>query len=150
VTDLKTQWKKKGKEEFHIFCQNTKRDSGESYFERYYRNGSSPWFREIKMNRRAFVSIDSKTAGYTNLKASLNRCNIVSIAECECGDGLQIEEHIFWDCKRYEDQWATMMGILPENSKREYPKAVTKLLKIEERRFVQGICYFKNNIPIFI
>jgi hypothetical protein len=44
VADIKVQWKKKGKEELHTFCQNTKWDRGESYFERYYRNGSSPWF----------------------------------------------------------------------------------------------------------
>jgi hypothetical protein len=40
--------KKKGKEELYSFFQNIKRDKGENYFERYYRNGSSPWFREIK------------------------------------------------------------------------------------------------------
>jgi hypothetical protein len=77
VADLKTQWKKKGKEELHSFCQNTKRDRGGNYFERYYRNGSSPWFREIKMNRRAFVSINRMRAGHTILKAGLNRFNIL-------------------------------------------------------------------------
>jgi hypothetical protein len=51
------------------------------------------------------------TAGHSSLKASLNRFNIVSTAECECGDGLQTEEHIFWDYKLYEDQRATVMGI---------------------------------------
>jgi hypothetical protein len=35
VADLKAQWKKKGKEELHSFCQNTRRDRGESYFKRY-------------------------------------------------------------------------------------------------------------------
>jgi hypothetical protein len=24
--------------------------------------------------------------------------NVVSTAECECCDGLQTEEHVFWDC----------------------------------------------------
>jgi hypothetical protein len=38
VADLKTHWKKKDKE-LHRLCQNTKRDTEESYFERYYRNG---------------------------------------------------------------------------------------------------------------
>jgi hypothetical protein len=33
------------------FCQNTRRDRAESYFERYCRKGSSPWFREINVNR---------------------------------------------------------------------------------------------------
>jgi hypothetical protein len=74
----------------------------------------------------------------------------VSTAEYECGDGLQTEEHIFWNCKLYEDQRATMMDILSENSKKEYPKSVTKLLRLEEKRFVQGVCYFINKIPEFI
>jgi hypothetical protein len=40
------------------------------------------------MNRRAFVSINRMRAGHTSLKVSLNRFNIVSMAECECDDGL--------------------------------------------------------------
>jgi hypothetical protein len=54
--DLKAKWKKKGKEELHSFCENTNRDRGQNYFERYYKNGSSPWFSELKINRRAFVN----------------------------------------------------------------------------------------------
>jgi hypothetical protein len=65
------------------------------------------------MNHRAFVSINRKRAGHTSLKASLNRFNIVITAECDCGDGLPI----FWDCKLYEEQRATMMDVLSENSK---------------------------------
>ncbi|PNF30200.1 hypothetical protein B7P43_G08428 [Cryptotermes secundus] len=150
VADLKTEWKMKGKEELHSFCQNTKQERGERYFERYYRKGSTPWFSQIKMNRRAFVSINRMRAGHTSLKGSLNRFNIVPTAECECGDGLQTEEHIFWDCKQCDDQRAIMMGILSENSKKHYPKSVTELLRLEEKRFLQGVCYFINNIPIYI
>jgi hypothetical protein len=40
--------------------------------------------------------------------------------------------------------------VLSENSKKEYLKSVTELLKLEEKRFLQGICYFTNNIPVFI
>jgi hypothetical protein len=43
-----------------------------------------------------------------------------------------------------------MMDIQPENSKKGYPKSITELLRLEEKRFVQGVCYFINNIPIFI
>jgi hypothetical protein len=89
-------------------------------------------------------------AGHTSLKATLNRFNIVSMAECECGDGLQTEEYILWDCKWYEEQLATMRDILSENRKKEYPKSVTELLRLEEERFLQGACYFINIIPIFI
>jgi hypothetical protein len=66
----------------------------------------------------------------------------VSTAECECGDGLQTEEHIFCHCKLYEDQRATMMNVLSENSKKEYAKSDTGLSRLEEKRFVQGVCYF--------
>jgi hypothetical protein len=31
-----------------------------------------------------------------------------------------------------------MMGILSENSRKEYPKSVRELLRLEEKRFVQG------------
>jgi hypothetical protein len=73
-------------------------------------------------------------------------------AGCGCGDGPQTEEDIFLDCKSklYVDQRAAMMDILSENSKKEYPKSVTELLRLEEKRFLQGVCYFINNIPIFI
>jgi hypothetical protein len=125
-------------------------DKGESYFERYYKNGSSPRLRKTKMNIHAFVSIKCMRAGHFSLKASLSRFSIVSMAECECGDGLQTEEHIFWDCKMYDDQRATMMEILPENSNKEYPKSVTEILRIEKKRTVQGICYFIKKIPNFI
>jgi hypothetical protein len=90
VADLKAQWKEKGKEELHSFYQNTKKDKGETYFEGYYRKGLSPWFREIKRNQRAFVLINCMRAGHFSLKASLSRFNIVSTAECEYGDGLQM------------------------------------------------------------
>jgi hypothetical protein len=60
------------------------------------------------------------TAGHTSLKASLKRFNIVFTAECEYGDGLQSEEHIFWDCEQYDEQRATTKVVLFENSRKEY------------------------------
>jgi hypothetical protein len=76
-----------------LLSQN-KWDREKRYFERYYRYGSSAWFCGIKMNPHAFVSINHMRAGHNTLKASLNRFKIVSMAECECGDRLQSEEHI--------------------------------------------------------
>jgi hypothetical protein len=43
-----------------------------------------------------------------------------------------------------------MMDILSENSKKEYPKSVTEVPRLEEKIFVQGVCYFINKIPKFI
>jgi hypothetical protein len=74
----------------------------------------------------------------------------VSTAECKCGDGLQIEEHIFWDCKLYEEQRATMMAILSDRKKKEHQKSVTEFLRLEEKRFGQGVSSFINKIPTFI
>jgi hypothetical protein len=144
------QWqilKPSGKREAKGISQFLHTERGESYFERYCSNRSSPWFHEIKISRCDFVSINCMRAGYSNLQANLSRFNIVSMAECEYGDRLQMEGHVFWDCKLYEDQRATMMDILSENSKKEYPKSVTELLRLEEKRFVQGVCYYINKIP---
>jgi hypothetical protein len=43
-----------------------------------------------------------------------------------------------------------MRYILSENSNKVYPKSVTELLRLQEKNFVQGVCYFINDIPIFI
>jgi hypothetical protein len=44
-------------------------------------------------------------------------------------------------------QFHTRMAILSEFSKKEDPKSVTELVRLEEERFVQGPCYFINKIP---
>jgi hypothetical protein len=62
---------------------------------------------------------------------------------------LTTEKHIFWDCKQYEEQRATVRDILSENSKKQYSKSVTEHLRLE-KKIQQGVCYFINNIPIFI
>ena len=68
-------------------------------------------FRQIKTDRHAFVSINRMRAGHTTLKASLKRLSIMSTAECECGDGLKTEEHIFQDsCVKHAAPIATKCG----------------------------------------
>jgi hypothetical protein len=58
-----------------------------------------------------------------------------------------MEEHIIWDCKWYKDQQATMMDIWSENSKMN---TWSKLLRLEVKKIVQGVCYFIDKIPKFI
>jgi hypothetical protein len=151
MADLKAQWWKKGKEEGPSFCQNTKKDIRGSNFARYYRNGSFPWFCEIKTNRRAFVSTNLMRAGHSGLKASISRFNIVPTAECECGDRQQTEEHVFWDlnCRRTKGQrW--WVYCLRKARIKEYPKSVTELLRPEGKIFAQEVCYLINRIPNFV
>jgi hypothetical protein len=74
------------------------------------------------------VSINGMRACHCSLKASLGRFNIVPTAKRECGDGLQTEEHIFWDCKLYED-------MLSENSKKKRkPKVSYRALKAKGKK----------------
>jgi hypothetical protein len=40
--------------------------------------------------------------------------------------------------------------MLSENRKKKYSKSVIELLRLEDKRFVQGVSYFINKIPIFI
>jgi hypothetical protein len=72
-------------------------------------------------------------AGHSSLKASSSSFIIVSTEEWECGERLETEEHMFWDCKLYEDQRATMMKIVSENSKNGYPASVTELLRLKKK-----------------
>jgi hypothetical protein len=53
------------------------RDGSSNAFvaENHKRNGSYPWFSNMKASGRPFVSINSMRAGYTNREASLNRFN---------------------------------------------------------------------------
>lgn len=53
-----------------------------------------------------------------------------------------MEEHVFRGCELYEDQRATIMDILSENRKEEYLESVTELIRLGEKRFMQGICNF--------
>jgi hypothetical protein len=75
-------------------------------------------------------------AGHSSHKASLNRFNFLSTAECECGDGLQTEEHIFWDCKQHKR--------IPKVCYRAL-KAIGKKDLCEARFFVKRISEFIKN-----
>jgi hypothetical protein len=87
-------------------------------------------------------------AGHTSLKASLNRFNIVSMAEC--GYGLQTEEHIFWDYKLYEEQRATMMAILSENRKKEYRVSYRALKARGKKICARRLLLHKQNFNIYL
>jgi hypothetical protein len=89
------------------------------------------------MNRRGLVSINRMGAGHSSW-SKVKQITFVSTADCGCGDWLQTEKHIFWDCKPHEVQRATMMDILSENSKQEYPKSVTELWRLEEKDLCQA------------
>jgi hypothetical protein len=43
----------------------------------------------------SWQSINRMRAGHSRRKASLSRINIVSAAQCECGDGLQTEAYLY-------------------------------------------------------
>jgi hypothetical protein len=43
----------------------------------------------------------------------------VSTAECEFSDGLQMEEHVFWDCTLYKIQTVMILGFCPRKTKKD-------------------------------
>jgi hypothetical protein len=55
---------------------------------------------------------------------------------------------IFWNCKLYETQWATMMVILSENRKKKYPKS--RDLKTRGKNICARSLTLISKIPIFI
>jgi hypothetical protein len=56
-----------------------------------------------------------------------------------------MEEHIFWDCKLHEDGRTTMMDILPEKSKKEYPKSVIELKGSRKKDCARRLLLHKQN-----
>jgi hypothetical protein len=103
--------------------------------------------RKHVTSERAKAKFHCKRINKQQVLFTPNRCHThKDILYSSCGDGLQMEEHIFRDCKLYVDQRATMMNILSEKSKKQYPKSVTELLRLEKKRFVQDVCYFINKI----
>jgi hypothetical protein len=90
-------------------------------------------------------------AGHTSLKASLNRFNIVSSAECECGDGLQSEEHIFWDCKRYREQKGNNNRHSVWEEQKIIPKVSYRALKARRRKiFCKGSLLHEQHSYIYL
>jgi hypothetical protein len=67
------------------------------------------------------------------------------MVERECGDRLETEEHIFWDCKLYKDQEGNNDGHLVWQQKKKYPKSVTELLRLQEKDLCKA-CYSINKI----
>jgi hypothetical protein len=48
-----------------------------------------------------------------------------------------------------EEQRATMMAILSENREKEYPKSVTELLRLEEKKiFARRLSLHKNKFNV--
>jgi hypothetical protein len=103
------------------------------------------------MNFRAFVSTDRLRAGHCILEASLSRFNIAAAAECECGDRLRTEEHVFWDCKLYEDRRKKVMAINRLGKAKGITEVSYRALKaLRRKKDLCKACYFINNIPKFV
>jgi hypothetical protein len=107
-------------------------------------------FARDKMNCRAFLSINLLRAGHSSLKASLStsRFNFVSTAECECGNGLQTEEHIF--CTRTKGKGKGKGKHFVWEQQKRILIVSYRALKARGKVFVQGVYYFANKIPNFL
>jgi hypothetical protein len=69
----------------------------------------------------------------------------------ECGDRLQNRGTYLLGLQTVRGPTGNNDGhFVWEQKKKEYPKSVTELLVLEEKRFVQGVSYFINKIPKFI
>jgi hypothetical protein len=149
MADLKPSGKRKAKTNFTVSVK-TPKGKMRKHSEKYYRNHLSLWFHQIKMNHHVFMSINCMRADRSNLKASLSIFNIVSTAECESGDRLQMEEFISWNCKLYEDQRATMMDILPEKGQRRITKVSYRALKTRGKKTcARGLLLHKKILNLF-
>jgi hypothetical protein len=90
------------------------------------------------MDRDAFVSINRVGAGHPVLKQAEVDLTLYPRLS-ECGEGLQTEEHIFWNCKLYEDQRANMMVFCLKTAKGNTRTHLQSSYCWRDRRFVQGV-----------
>lgn len=60
-----------------------------------------PWFKGLGLDRKKIGVINRLMTGHTLAKAHLKRMNILEEESCECGEGVESIEHIFWFCPNY-------------------------------------------------
>ncbi|CAD6239337.1 GSCOCG00012550001-RA-CDS, partial [Cotesia congregata] len=102
ASDLKAIWKVKIKNKFNLWCCNTGKDKGKNYFNKYWTEGASPWFKNFTFCRKTIVSINRLRSGHTSLAASLFRFKIVNSDQCSSGEAVEEPNHVFWQCKLYD------------------------------------------------
>jgi hypothetical protein len=126
----------------HQMCQRR------SCFEGYYWNGSYPWFREIKMNLRVFVSTNHMRAGHCILEANLRKFDCAHgwmRTWCQAAYGgtclLRLQIVRGPKGKNY--------GYIVREKQKGILKASYRALRLEGKK-VWKACYIINNIPTFI
>ncbi|KAK2578805.1 hypothetical protein KPH14_012834 [Odynerus spinipes] len=101
-SDWRTFWKELCMKEARVWYSENEGGKGKKYFEMFYRYEKKLWFTELSLSRKAITSINRIRSGHTYVKQSLKIFNIVSTDLCECGEGVESVNHIFWQCVRYE------------------------------------------------
>ncbi|CAG5109310.1 Protein of unknown function [Cotesia congregata] len=72
-------------------------------FNHWKRKSASPWFHNFKFRRKTIVSINRLRSGHTSLAHSLKRFEIVNSEQYPCGEATEEPNHVFWQCKLYEE-----------------------------------------------
>ena len=73
---------------------------------RFYFNGTSdysnlggkPWFRNLEADCGLITFVNRVRSGHTQCREHLVRKNLISSAECNCGEPIQSVEHLIFNC----------------------------------------------------
>ncbi|KAL0114780.1 hypothetical protein PUN28_011826 [Cardiocondyla obscurior] len=113
-SDLTALWKNKMYKDSLNFIQEKciNHPHTANYYNIFLEKSRKPWFRGIKLPRRAIVSINRIRAGRTSLASDLHLIKILESPLCKCGMSEQTVNHMFWQCGLYKEKRASLTKFL--------------------------------------
>lgn len=136
-TDFRENFKKESLDGTISICIDEGAFKGVEYFEHFYQDERTPWFRNEKLSRRAVSWVNRARANHYHLAASLKRKNLIDSAQCDCGYHSETLDHVLWNCTRYTQNRQTMVQSLqaidqfpPYNSRNFLKKLDIKCIRI--------------------
>ncbi|XP_066582758.1 uncharacterized protein [Prorops nasuta] len=105
-SDLKGFFRNKTTENTILFINESSKNKGSIYFNRYYKCKSKPWFHNKHLTREIITTINRIRSEHYSLNSSLAECNLVDNPHCDCNNQEYIQdiEHILWQCITFEQQ----------------------------------------------
>lgn len=102
-TDFVEKFKRDAKTSTVETISDPNSSTGRIYFDRFYLQGTKPWFHGRKFKRDFVVTINRLRSNHYNLASSLARMKIIECSSCKCGHDQEDIDHVLWHCPLYAD-----------------------------------------------
>ena len=108
-----------------------------------------PWYKRVKINRKAVVSINRIRCNHNSLNCSLNRFNIVKSDMCKCNESQDTPDHIFWQCRRFNRERRELVESL-SRLKIFPPYSIALVIGTKAKKAIIAMANLINKIDIRI